>query len=135
MKNITSRSQLYAAATRQLAGLNLHATALNLVHVTAANFAAALDAARQKETAYGIARTAKRDAVAGQAAVRGVVAAWAAKARDALRAYLGNAWTESWVEAGFKAQSLAMPTTMADLVELVRSLKEGVSKLGLKALI
>ncbi len=61
--------------------------------------------------------------MAAQNAVRASVEAWAAKARDVLRPHLGNTWSEAWVAVGFKFNTLSLPTSLADLVELTCGFK------------
>ena len=119
---IQNRSRLYAAATKMAAGLTLHSVALNLMHVLIAPFQAALDAARNKESVYQASRDGKRNAVLAQSSARVAAEAYIVKSRDTLRAFLGTNWSESWTQAGFKNGTLSLPSSMADVVELLRCL-------------
>ncbi len=121
---ISSRAQLYSVGTKFIAGLALHQVALNLVHVLAAALLAALNAARGKESLYQTSRNGKRASVLAQQAAREAARKFCIKARDGLRPFLGTNWSEAWTQAGFKFQTLSLPTSLPGLVELTRSLKE-----------
>lgn len=118
---IQNRSRLYAAATKMAGGITLHSVILNLVHVLLAPFQAALDAARNKESIYQASRDGKRSAVLAQTAARLAAEAYIVKARDALRPFLGTNWSEAWTQAGFKNGTLSLPSSMPEVVELLRS--------------
>ena len=121
---IDTRSNIYATAAKMLAGLKRHGVVLNIVHVTVAALTAALKAARAAESLYQNSRGAKRTAVVTQNTTREGIEAWCIRARDVLRPFLGNSWNESWAEAGFKQNTLSLPASLAELLELARSLRE-----------
>ena len=111
-------------------GLNTHQVALNVVHLGGTGATPkqalqnALDDARNKESLYQAARQGKSSAVAAQNEMRDQVAEFCLQARDVLKLFLGRSWSELWVTAGFKNQSLQLPAALADLCECLRSLKE-----------
>lgn len=118
---LQNRSHLYAAATKMAGGITLHSVALNLAHVLLTPFQAALDDARGKESIYQVSRDGKRSAVLAQSTARLAAEAYIVKTRDALRPFLGTNWSEAWTQAGFKNGTLSLPTSLVEVVELLRS--------------
>ena len=46
------------------------------------------------------------------------------EARDVLKPFLGRSWSESWAAAGFKNQTLQLPSSLADVCECLRGISE-----------
>ncbi len=93
------------------------------MHITSAIGQTVLDAAQGKERVFQIARNSRKSALAAQKAAKADAQAFALQARDALRPYLGRSWSVAWTQAGYKNNSLALPDSLPQLVELVGSLE------------
>ena len=122
-----SRGNTFAAATKTVAGLTTHQVTLNIVHIGDAGTPPgqalfnAISDARSKETLYQKARQEKAGAVLAQNERRALVEEFCLKARDVLKPFLGRVWGEGWAVAGFKNQTLQLPTALPDLCECLRA--------------
>jgi hypothetical protein len=127
---MATRGNTFSAGTKMVAGLNTHQVSLRIVHLGDVNtppkdaLQNAVNDARGKETAYQNARQSKSSAVIAQGEARTTAEEFCLQARDVLKPFLGRTWSEQWVVAGFKNQSLQLPGSLADVGECLRSLKE-----------
>jgi hypothetical protein len=104
-------------------GCNTYQNPIGLMHTTENTLRAALLPAQTGEIAYQTSRAAKANAVSAQDVQDANAATFITKARDVLKTYLGNNWSERWEQTGFPNQSLAVPGTLAERMQLLRSLE------------
>jgi len=90
---------------------------------TAVNIDADLAAARLAESLFQAARTGKLNAFAAQAAADEDARAFIMKARDVLKVNLGTSYSQLWSEAGFTNNSIALPSSLAQRIALLMTLK------------
>ena len=122
---ITNRPVFYAEARQFTAGLALHEPELPAVALVCP--VAALNqlyaASRARQQTFQLTRDGKRDAFIVQRDTRATAAAFVEQSRNALVPYLGPDWSESWAQAGFINHSLALPATIARLVDTLEALE------------
>ncbi len=93
------------------------------MHVTAAILQSTLDTSQGKERVFQTARNSRKSALAAQKSARTLAQEFALQSRDALRPFLGRSWSVAWTQAGYKNNSLALPDSLADLVDSLGSLE------------
>ena len=122
---IGNRSEFYSGTRQFIAGLALHEQ--NLTAVAAVCTVASLNqlyaASRARQHLFQQTRDGKRDAFDAQRDTRAAAAAFIEKSRDALVLYLGSDWSEAWAQAGFVNHSLAVPQSIARLVDTLEALE------------
>jgi hypothetical protein len=115
--------KLFTLAEGMANGCNTYQNPIGLMHTTENTLRAALLPAQTGEISYQAGRAAKANAVSAQDVQDANAATFITKARDLLKTYLGNNWSELWEQTGFPNQSLAVPGTLAERMQLLRSLE------------
>ena len=105
-----------------ISGCNQHPS-LPLTHVTGPVLETALDTSKLAEQAFQTSRNARKTALTAQKSAKAAAQAFALNARDTLRPFLGRTWSVSWAQAGFKNNTLSVPDSVAQLVEVLDSLE------------
>ena len=106
-----------------ISGLNKHENSLGVMHVTTSVLQGSLDTAKAKEQAYQTSRNARKTAFDSQKSAKAGAQSFALNARKTLAQYLGQNWSVAWTQAGFKNNSLVIPDSLPELVELLGSLE------------
>lgn len=133
------RNKLYTLADDMLAGLTMYEVSAGVKQNTAAKLRPLLEVrdagaslvlppvagtgARNWELAYGNARAAKKTAVAAVRAADAQATAFIAAAKKHLSNFLGTAWSEAWVPAGFNNATLEMPDDEDQRFDLLKALR------------
>jgi hypothetical protein len=104
-------------------GCHTYESAVGLVANNEFNIRQNLNAARAAENAYQAARTGKLTAVQAQKTADENARTFIVLVRDILKPHLGASWSQMWSEAGFVSGSLKVPSSVAERLELVMSLK------------
>jgi hypothetical protein len=109
---ITNRPLFHAGARQFIAGLALHEEELPAVAVACPvlSLAQLYASSRSCQQFFQQTRDGKREAHIAQRDARKAGQAFIEKSRDVLVPYLGSDWSESWAQAGFINQSLAIPS-------------------------
>jgi hypothetical protein len=119
----TPLHELFQLASKAADGLHSLATTLGITHVTEAAMRADLLAARNAENAYQAALAARLSATADQAGEDANARHFIITARDVLKRTLGGRYSQAWNPVGFKNHSLAVPSTLAGRIELLKSMQ------------
>lgn len=90
---------------------------------TAPVIRAALLAATQAQEAYNTVRGQRGTIASAVAVADSNGKAFTGLARNVLKPFLGNDWSETWLSTGFPNQSLAIPETIQERQALLQSLK------------
>ena len=114
---------LYRLAGVSIAGLTELGQTLSITHCTVQELTALLDNAVAKNNVYRNARKSKRDAFHDLREGRVPADLFIEKARDYLKAILGNSWNESWPLAGFNGPTLALPESDEDRLAALTGIK------------
>jgi hypothetical protein len=118
-----SQSDLFALAEDICDGLNAHEGDISIKQNTEAVTRAALQAAIAAADIYAQGRSSKVAYHHAQILADSNAKAFIAFARQTLSPYLGENWSEVWVQTGFPNQSTAVPTTMPERQTLLLGLK------------
>ena len=123
--SIGNRSEFYSGARQFIAGLALHEQEFPAVAAvaTVSSLHQLYGANRARQQFFQQTRDGKRDAFNAQRDTRAAAAAFIEKSRDALVPYLGSDWSEAWTPAGFINQSLAIPQSIARIVDTLEALE------------
>ena len=116
-------SELFSLAEKAGDGCHTHEVAIGIMHNTEALLRADLDAARTANNQYQTAKGAKVAATGIQNSADADAVAFISAARDVLKPRLGLHWSAAWNQAGFINGSLEVPGTLAQRMELVKSLE------------
>jgi hypothetical protein len=115
--------RLFFRAEDMAAGCLAHEGTIGLMQNRTANLGPEFEAARTAENTFQAARTGKLNAFAAQATAEEDALAFLVKARDVLKVHLGNSYSQMWNEAGFKDNSIALPTALPKRIPLLVNLK------------
>lgn len=117
-----SNAPLFTMAEDMADGAHTHEVAIGLKQNKEADIRADLSAARLADTAVATAKKAKSDASTAQQVADSNGKAFIALTKSVLTPALGNSWSTQWGEVGFKDNSLAIPSAVADRQELLKSI-------------
>jgi len=116
-------SEVFTLAEKAGDGCHTHEVALGIMHNTEALVRADLATARTANQEYQAAKGAKVVATGSQSTADADAVAYIMAARDVLKPRLGTRWSAAWNQAGFINASLEVPSTLAQRMELVKSLE------------
>jgi hypothetical protein len=92
------------------------------ISISAEEFRRILDKARQTQTAWSAARSAKLSAQSRISAVDEALTSWLSKARLVVMLARGSKWSEGWIETGFAHHATNVPRRMELRITLARRL-------------
>ena len=95
-----------------------------LTHYSQSTLTGADRVARVRRRAHVAAGRATRVAVAEQKNLRASAIAFARICRITLMPVLGESWNSAWIPAGWKRQTLSVPRSIEDLIELFEDLHQ-----------
>jgi len=119
----SSIDKLFSLAEKMADGCHAHQQALGIMHKPEAIIRTKLEAARNAESTYQAGKAEKLTATGAQGAADENAKKFIVTARDVLKPVLGASWSQAWEQTGFPGRSLAVPRTLDERVELVKSLE------------
>jgi len=115
--------ELFTLGEKGADGCHLHEVAIGIMHNTESVIRAAVAAARSANQSYQTAKGSKITATGSQSTADSDAVKFITSARDVLKPRLGSRWSTAWNAAGFINQSLEVPGTIAQRMELLKSLE------------
>lgn len=116
-------NDLITLAQKMAYGASAYGAAIGLVHFTSATITTALNNLINSQQDYKSYTPILRLAYDDRDAHSETGAIWIGRARDVLKAYLGNDWNPGWMAAGFVHHSLAVPDKVSDRLNLLNALR------------
>jgi hypothetical protein len=116
-------TNLFRVARKFLRALVQYAS-LPVAHVSESTLKAALKDAKAKRTAHVAATRATRVATSKQKKLREAAIAFAELCRDTLMPALGRSWSNAWIPAGWKRNTLSVPRALDGVVALLEDLEQ-----------
>lgn len=114
--------QLLTLAEDASDGATAHESSIGLAQNLGVNIQADLDVLRAAQNDHLQMRTAKTATTAAQTIADSNGKAFIASAKGVLANFLGASWSAAWLPVGFVGNSLAVPSTIGERQELLRSL-------------
>ena len=114
---------LFALGDDMLDGLTTHEVALNVKQNTKATLAPFLTAARAAETAYGVAKVARKTANSTKTTADNAAKVFIANARKRLSKFFGERYTTEWGAAGWPDGSTGTPHAEDKRFALVEAIR------------
>jgi hypothetical protein len=99
-------------------GLIKDGAALNITQITAAQMKAGTDALIGADKAFNTSRSGQEKAYENFHAADDALTTWLGKATGTLSAFFGKRWNRQWVQVGFIAPSIAIPSTITERLAL-----------------
>jgi hypothetical protein len=115
-------ADLLLFAERMAHDLEAHGPPFGATDVSTGGFRHIIDQARQAETAWLAARSARESAQARMAVADEALSSWLAKARLVVMLARGSKWSERWIEAGFAHRATNVPRRMELRINLASRL-------------
>ena len=125
MKNALPRSlkDLFNACEKAADALHTHESAIGIMHNTETVLRSELAATRTADNQFQARKTSRLAATEAQNSADTNGVKFITTSRDLLKVHLGARYSQAWDEAGFTSQSLAVPATISQRLQLLKSLE------------